>query len=201
LNENADVYQDANTKGNVAMRGLEASWMNAATLFFYERKGWIERDGSANSHTRFALSICRQPKSDLGFPSGMSDPRTSPSDPELTSALAALRGENPSLGIPKLHALLLSKNPGWLVSEKRTRKVLQSLGLTNTAKHSSSNSAGELKSPFSKLFDGLDPLKYTQKVRVEYFDQKKGKGLIATTDISEGTVIWKEDPFALAPEW
>lgn len=134
----------------------------------------------------------------------MSDTRVSPSDPDLTTALAVLRGENPALGIPKLHALLVSKNPGWLVSEKRTRKLLQSLGLTNAAKNPPSDSGGGLKSPSSKLLDGLDPLKYTQKglaLRVEYFDQRKGKGLIATTDIPEGTVIWREDPFALAPEW
>jgi len=134
----------------------------------------------------------------------MSDTRSSPSDSDLTSALAALRGENPALGIPKLHTLLLSENPGWLVSEKRTRKVLHSLGLINTAKNPPSDSAGGLKSPSSQLLPGLDPLKYTQKglaLRVEYFDQKKGKGLIATTDISEGTIIWREDPFALAPEW
>jgi hypothetical protein len=115
----------------------------------------------------------------------MSDTRTSPSDSDLTTVLVALRRENPTLGIPKLHALLLSKNPGWLVSEKRTRKVLQSLGLTNTAKNQPSDSGGGLKSPSSKLLDGLDPLKYTQKglaLRVEYFDQKKGKGLVATTD-------------------
>lgn len=134
----------------------------------------------------------------------MSDTRTSPSDLDFTAALAALRKENPALGIPKLHALLLSKNPGWLVSEKRTRKVLQSLGLTNTVKNPNVDPAGGLRSPSSKLLDGLDPLKYTQKrstLRVEYFDPKKGKGLIATQDISEGTVVWKEDPFALAPEW
>ena len=134
----------------------------------------------------------------------MSDTRISPSDPDLTSALAGLRGENPALGIPKLHMLLLSKNPGWVVSEKRTRKVLQSLGLINTVKNLPSESAGGLKSPSSTLLHGLDPLKYTQKglsLRVEYFDRKKGKGLIATTNISEGTVIWREDPFALAPEW
>ena len=134
----------------------------------------------------------------------MSDTRTSPSDSDLTSTLAALRGEKPDLGIPKLHALLLSKHPEWLVSEKRMRKVLQSLGLTNTIKNQTADSAGGLKHPSSKILEGLDPLKYTQKgpaVRVEYFDQRKGKGLVATTDISEGTVVWKEDPFALAPEW
>ena len=134
----------------------------------------------------------------------MSDTRTSPSDSDLTSALAALRREKPVLGIPKLHALLLSENPGWLVSEKRTRKVLQCLGLTNTTKSQTADPTRELKHPFSKLLEGLDPLKYTQKgpaVRVEYFDLKKGKGLIATTDVSEGTILWKEEPFALAPEW
>ena len=138
------------------------------------------------------------------LPSGMSDTRTPPSDTDLTSALAALRKEKPALGVPKLHALLLSENPGWLVSEKRTRKVLQGLGLTNTIKGQATDSAGGLKHPFSKLLEGLDPLKYTRNgpaVRVEYFDQKKGKGLIATTEVSEGTIIWKEDPFALAPEW
>ena len=90
------------------------------------------------------------------------------------------------------------------MSEKRTRKVLQSLGLTNTVKNPNVDPGGGLRSPSSKLLDGLDPLKYTQKgptLRVEYFDQKKGKGLIAAQDISEGTVVWKEDPFALAPEW
>ena len=134
----------------------------------------------------------------------MSDTRIPPSDSDLSSTLATLRGEKPTLGISKLHTLLLSENPGWLVSEKRTRKVLQSLGLTNTVKNPTPGSTGELKHPLSKLLDGLDPLKYTQKgptLRVEYFDQMKGKGLIATTDISEGEVIWKEDPFALAPEW
>ena len=76
--------------------------------------------------------------------------------------------------------------------------------MTNAAKNPPSDSEGGLKSPSSKLLDGLDPLKYTLKgpaLRVEYFDQRKGKGLIATTDIPEGTVIWREDPFALAPEW
>jgi len=134
----------------------------------------------------------------------MSDTRTSPSDSDLTHTLTTLRGENPALGVPKLHALLLSRNPGWLVSEKRTRKVLQSLGLINTGKSMPPDSTGGLKSPSSKLLDGLDPLKYTQKglaLRVEYFDKMKGKGLIVTTDISDGAVIWKEDPFALAPEW
>lgn len=134
----------------------------------------------------------------------MSDTRTSPSDSDLTSVLITLRKEKPALGIPKLHTLLLSENPGWLVSEKRTRKILQSLGLANTVKGTTANLTGELKSPSSKLLEGLDPLRYTQKgpaLRVEFFDQKKGKGLIATTDIAAGTIIWKEDPFALAPEW
>lgn len=38
-------------------------------------------------------------------------------------------------------------------------------------------------------------------MEVTFYDQQKGKGLIATSDIEEGEVIWKEDPFIIAPEW
>ena len=43
--------------------------------------------------------------------------------------------------------------------------------------------------------------KWTSKVEVRYFDKIKGKGLVAKEKIEEGQVVWKEDPFALAPEW
>ena len=45
-----------------------------------------------------------------------------PSDEELKLALRSLRVENPTLGIAKTQALLLSINPTWTVSEKRVRK-------------------------------------------------------------------------------
>ncbi len=122
----------------------------------------------------------------------------SPPEDVLKSALLALKSANPTIGVPKLHALLLAEHPEWMVSEKRTRKVLQSEGLVQNA--AGAPSAGQIF-PNSGLIDGLDIAKWTTKVEVKYFNKTKGKGLVAKEQITEGETIWKEDPFILAPEW
>lgn len=127
----------------------------------------------------------------------------SPSEHDLTQALISLRAENPTLGVSKLHALLLSAHPTWTVSEKRTRKVLQNEGLIlgpAPSASAKSPSPGE-PLPTSRVIEGLDVAKWTSKVEVRYFGKSKGKGLVAKEKIAEGEVIWKEDPFILAPEW
>jgi hypothetical protein len=114
-----------------------------------------------------------------------------------------LRAQNPTLGITKLHTRLLSEHPAWVVSEKRARKFLQSgaLALTsNGAKAVVQSNSGQLR-PISRIIEGLDVSRWTKKVQVQYFDRHKGKGLVATERIAEGEVLWKEDPFILAPEW
>lgn len=55
--------------------------------------------------------------------------------------------------------------------------------------------------PTSRLISGLDVKKWTTKVEPRYFDKRRGKGLVAVEPISEGELIWKEDPLVLAPEW
>lgn len=55
--------------------------------------------------------------------------------------------------------------------------------------------------PKSRLMEGLEIDKWTPKVEVKFFDNRKGKGLVTNTKIAEGEVVWKEDPFILAPEW
>ena len=55
--------------------------------------------------------------------------------------------------------------------------------------------------PSSTLIEGFDVTKWATGVEVKYFDDQRGKGLIAKEPISEGQVIWKEDPFIIAPEW
>ena len=129
----------------------------------------------------------------------MTDPTSgiSPSEDDLKHALLALKTANPTLGIPKVHTLLLAAHPEWTVSEKRTRKVLQSAGLVQTG----SGAAPGHVYPSSKLIDGLDVGKWSTKVEVKYFGKAKGKGLVAKEAIAEGETIWKEDPFVLAPEW
>ncbi|KIP06875.1 hypothetical protein PHLGIDRAFT_30281 [Phlebiopsis gigantea 11061_1 CR5-6] len=126
-------------------------------------------------------------------------PGTVPSEEELKVALQALRAQHPTLGIAKLHVLLLSENPAWSVSEKRTKKTLQTEGLS--LKAVIKNGPDNTPHPVSKVIEGLEVLKWTNKVQVKYFDAYKGKGLVATEKIAEGTVVWKEDPFILAPEW
>lgn len=141
-----------------------------------------------------------------------------PSEDELTAALIDLKTNNPQCGIAKIHALLLISFPTWLVSEKRTRKILQLHGLVLNASPSPSYTPQEQSEevviapdgstsfipyqyPSSRVIKNLDLQKWTLKVRVKYFDKKKGKGLVAMEKISKGEVIWKEDPFILAPEW
>lgn len=53
----------------------------------------------------------------------------SPPDDVLRAAFRDLRSKNPTLGTNKLHALLLSQYEGWVVSEKRAKKILASENL------------------------------------------------------------------------
>jgi hypothetical protein len=121
-----------------------------------------------------------------------------PQEDELTQALIELKKENPQLGISKVHALLLKTNPDWVVSEKRTRKILQSQGLIVTAPPSASEPGIY---PSSRVIESLDIRQWTPKVAVKFFDKKKGKGLVAAEAIEEGETIWREDPFVIAAEW
>ena len=54
-----------------------------------------------------------------------SESTISPPEEDLRSAVAFLKKEHPALGIAKLHALLLSENLSWAVSEKRLRWILK----------------------------------------------------------------------------
>lgn len=55
--------------------------------------------------------------------------------------------------------------------------------------------------PESREIEGLDLSQWTDKVKVHNFGRAKGKGLVARVPLAEGEVIWKEDPWAIAPEW
>ena len=155
--------------------------------------------------------------------SGPGGPSTSPGEEDLTAAAASLKQSHPALGIAKLHALLLSENPSWTVSEKRLRRVLKNNNNNNSSsdptQHEPATSpgggpAGPSSSPGSEaahrdarvypsstLVEGLDVARWTTAIEVKYFDGIKGKGLVAKEPISEGQVLWKEDPFVVAPEW
>ncbi|KAK7045435.1 hypothetical protein VNI00_007688 [Paramarasmius palmivorus] len=123
-------------------------------------------------------------------------PTITPSDVDLREALKSLKASNPSLGIPKIHALLLQTHPEWLVSEKRTRKFLQNEGLVL----STEPATPKTRYPSSRVIRDLDVPRWSSKVEVKYFNKNKGKGLVAKEKIAEGETIWKEDPFLVAAE-
>lgn len=146
-------------------------------------------------------------------PTTTSEPSISPGEEVLATVVASLKNEHPALGIAKLHALLLSENPSWTVSEKRLRRILKNSSSDpstspGTGPGPSSSSSSETYRdahahlyPSSTLVEGLDVSQWTTAVEVKYFDKKKGKGLVAKEPISEGQLVWKEDPFIIAPEW
>jgi hypothetical protein len=119
-----------------------------------------------------------------------------PTDDELETELRALTAlpENRTLGIAKTRAALLSTHPGWTVSEKRVRKAL-------AAKDAPAATTPERMYPTSRVIEGLDVGQWTDKVEVRYMGRDKGKGLVARVDIDDGEVVWKEDPWVIAPEW
>ena len=127
----------------------------------------------------------------------------SPPEEALRSAVLSLRSQHPSLGVSKLHALLVSENTGWTVSEKRVRRIMTAEGLTlqPQSQRKATPASGAHIYPSSTLIEGLDVAKWTVAVEIKYFDKQRGKGLIAKEPISEGQVVWKEDPFIIAPEW
>ncbi|KAF9074395.1 hypothetical protein BDP27DRAFT_187636 [Rhodocollybia butyracea] len=127
-----------------------------------------------------------------------------PSEDDLRDAVISLKSAHPELGIGKIHSLLLGINPGWIVSEKRTRKALQNEGLILQSSADLS-SKSQPKSPHvfpsSKLIQNLDVSRYSTKIEVRHFNKKKGKGLVATEKIAKGEPVWKEDPYVVAAEW
>ena len=125
---------------------------------------------------------------------------TIPQESELINALISLKNKEPSLGISKVHALLLQTHPEWTVSEKRTKKILQNHGLV-LSDAMPPDSAEPRIFPSSQIIDRLDVSQWTPKVKVKYFNKKKGKGLVAENGIEVGEHIWKEDPIIIAPEW
>jgi hypothetical protein len=123
-----------------------------------------------------------------------------PTEDEVRKAVIELKARNPASGVAKIHNFLLDANLSWTVSEKRVRKILQGEGLVRSDSGIPSTNTNTIH-PSSRLNKSLDLGKWTSRVEVRYFDAIRGKGLVAKEKIAKGDVLWKEDPFILAPEW
>ena len=140
--------------------------------------------------------------------SASNKPAISPSDDALLAALTPLRSANPAMGASKLHAKLLQYHPEWVggVSEKRTRRILTNAGLVAQANGVKNGTKPKVDTngkrfPTSHMLENFDVSRWTDKVAVHDFGPERGKGLVATKEIAEGEVVWKEDPWIIAPEW
>ncbi|ORX41271.1 hypothetical protein BD324DRAFT_648148 [Kockovaella imperatae] len=117
-----------------------------------------------------------------------------PSDELFLPFVTTVRRDHPSLGIPKLLALLKTQQPEWSVSEKRLRKAVQSLTLDEQGRES-------MDEPGLVATTGLDPsitslaASTAPKVKVRMFGGEKGKGLVARERIHKGEVVWQEEPW------
>jgi len=128
-----------------------------------------------------------------------SDGVASPDDDQLLRAVQELRAANPSLGIPKFLSLVKSSNPGWLISEKRLRKVLQMMSSNEKVKNSE-NMPTEADLIATTGLDESINWADAPKVKVKMFSGGKGKGLIAKAKIMMGEVLWQEEPWIVSPD-
>lgn len=129
-----------------------------------------------------------------------------PTDNELHAAVREVRDANPELGVLKLWAAV-KEGKGWAVSEKRFRKALAEVGGTlsgagataaptkKKGKGSKSRRVGDHLEPETHLDTTLDVASTAPKVEVSMFGGARGKGLIAKSELLEGEMIWREEPF------
>ncbi|WFD38228.1 uncharacterized protein MJAP1_001177 [Malassezia japonica] len=119
----------------------------------------------------------------------MSDQSRVPTDEEVVQAARAhYEAPTPTLGIAKLLGALQAEH-GWSLSEKRFRKLLQTAGLRQ----------GTQKQPWVPVSSVDESVPLPDGVAAKYFDEVKGRGLVATKPFAEGQSLFVEDAFLAAP--
>lgn len=153
------------------------------------------------------------------------DDKVSPSEGDVVEASKSVLASNESMGIGRICAQVLEANPNWTLSEKRLRSILKQAGLkwgeaeaTNgdhvnngDVKSNGNNKKNKKKKGNSALAtktpgDSAVPSSHLDEdvpipsgVRAVYFDEIKGKGLVADRDFNEGETLFTEEAFLSAP--
>lgn len=115
----------------------------------------------------------------------------SPTDEELVPIVRDIRTSHPDLGAVKLLSQLRAVQPRWTISEKRLRKILQSITV-------STSEPGLLAE--THLDPTLSVTETAPKVKARLFGGEKGKGLVAKERIHEGEVLWQEEPWIVTAD-
>jgi hypothetical protein len=145
-----------------------------------------------------------KPYSSLTLPSVMPDPHpSSPSDEALLPVVIHLRDSNASFGAIKLLHELRIQHPEWVISEKRIRKILQSLTTTTSSRNGEEGDA--VANEMGLIADtGVDAsiniASIAPKIKVRMFGGEKGKGLVVKEKVQQGEVLWQEDPWVVTAD-
>ncbi|KAG8952153.1 SET domain-containing protein 5 [Tulasnella sp. 424] len=117
---------------------------------------------------------------------------TAQADPAAPSSSA---GDGPPSANPKKRT---RGKPKTKLNEATSGEVPRT---TEDRANGDSSASSDTPYPISQLNQELKVEEWTKKIDVKVFDGMKGKGLVATEDVAEGEVIWKEDPFIYCPDW
>ncbi|KAG0005792.1 SET domain-containing protein 5 [Entomortierella chlamydospora] len=121
-----------------------------------------------------------------------------PEAPALTALIASIKEKDPNLGIKKVLAEIQAREPTWLVSEKRVKKMMGEAGISVARPELE----GEIDPsiPVSHIDKEVDVSALTNGlVKARMINKVIGKGLFAAQDLPKGKVIFTEFPFIYFP--
>ncbi|KAF9436103.1 SET domain-containing protein 5 [Entomortierella beljakovae] len=121
-----------------------------------------------------------------------------PGAPELTALIAAIKKEDASLGIKKVLSEILAREPTWIVSEKRVKKMMSEAGIAVARPEAE----GEIDPsiPVSHIDTDVDVSALTNgAIKARMINKIIGKGLFAAQDLPKGKIIFTEFPFIYFP--
>lgn len=124
-----------------------------------------------------------------------------PSEEELLSVIAEIKKGEPELGIKKVLAAVTAQQPTWAVSEKRVKKLMQSLGLVRSTHLLKSGVEDDPSVPVSFIDPKLDLKATSTAIEARMVDRITGKGLFAARDLNKDEIIFEETPFIFFPVW
>jgi hypothetical protein len=109
---------------------------------------------------------------------------STPSEQDVAACIGKVQSTQPTLGALKILAIIKEDHPDWVLSEKRFKKILNSLSSERTTLVARTGIDPSID------VEGIAP-----KVEVKLFGKGKGKGLVARAKILKGEVLWQEEPW------
>ncbi|KAG0300310.1 SET domain-containing protein 5 [Dissophora globulifera] len=121
-----------------------------------------------------------------------------PDAPALIALIASIKEKDPNLGIKKVLTEIQSREPTWLVSEKRVKKMMGEAGIAVARPEPMIDLDPSI--PVSHIDTDVDVSALTNgQVKARMINPVIGKGLFASQDLPAGKVVFTEFPFVYFP--